>query len=127
MDYPELDILDDADEKMLRRLVEADKSKAGRMDVALYRAEQNSHEGAIIRRLDQAHMINVDYRGSNPIVLEVYAAGYSYVTEKNREAEAEKKRVRERKEDMRHDWRITAFSAVAGILGVVVGFFLGRL
>lgn len=71
-------------------------------------------------------MVNVIYRDGDPRVLEVYAAGYAYVKRKDDEAEAERKRIRERKEDKAHDWRISVFTAVAGIVGVVIGFFLGE-
>lgn len=66
--------------------------------------------------------------------------GLSFVGErypKNREEwesrykEWRKEKETERKEDKRHNWKITVFSvlgsAVGVVIGVVVGFFLGRI
>lgn len=120
MDYPELCILSDEDESMLRKLVDTDKKRDSQVGDYLYSVSRNNREGTLIRHLDQAHMLNVDYKKGDPNVLEVYAAGYSYVA-------AMERRKAERKEDMRHDWKISVFTAFAGITGVVLGFVLGRL
>ena len=127
MEYLDLDLLDDDDERMLRKLVEIDRKRKAQVSGYLYTASRNDREGTIIRHLDQAKMLNVTYFEGDPSVLEVYAAGYSYIAKKDKELEDERRRVEERKQDMRHDWKITAFSALAGILGVVIGFVLGRI
>lgn len=127
MDYPDLDILSNDDETMLRKLVDLDKNRKYQVGSTLYSVSRNSREGTLVRHLDQAHMLNVSYPNGDPSVLEVYTAGHSYLAAKEAELEAERKRVRERKEDKLHDWKISAFTAAVGVIGVVIGFLLGRI
>lgn len=125
-EYPDIIFLDADHEAMLRRLVDADR----RLDRAKRKAleigyARNGVEGAIVRHLDQAKMLNVMYHGGDPVVLEVYAAGYSYIEGRDKEIEAERRRRQERKEDMAHDWKISVFAAMAGIIGALGGTILG--
>lgn len=127
MNYPELEILDVDDEALLRKLVAMDRNKKQQVGEVLFSATRNSRNGTLVRHLDQAHMLNVGYTDGDPSVYEVYAAGYSYVATKDLEIKAEEQRRRERREDKWHNWRISVFSAVAGVIGVVIGFVLGRM
>ena len=122
MDYPDLDILANEEEQMLRRLIKHDRGRdrpTGHIDCFI----RESHDGAVARRLDQAKMVGAFYNNNQIVIGEVLAAGYSYIAKLDAEEQAEAKRQRERKEDKRHDWRISFFTAVAGIAGVVIGFF----
>lgn len=127
MNYPELEIPDVDDEALLRKLVAMDQNKNQQVGKVLFSATRNSRNGTLVRHLDQAHMLNVGYADGGPSVYEVYAAGYSYVATKDLEIKAEEQRRRERREGKWHNWRISVFSAVAGIIGVVIGFVLGRM
>ena len=128
--YPDIDVLDEEHEAVLRQLVEADRRRDHETKPALNLIyPRESAEGVIVRHLDQAKMINVVYYGGDPMVLEVYAAGFSFVKKRDDEAEAEKRRIQERKEDMRHDWKISVFTALVGVVaaigGTLFGYWLG--
>ena len=125
-EYPDIDFLDADHEAMLRKLTEADRKLDRNKKESLYFSfKRNSAEGAIVRHLDQAKMLNVIYRDGDPVVLEVLAAGYAHICRRDKEIVAEERRCQERKEDMAHDWKISVFTAVAGVVGALGGTMFG--
>ena len=129
LQYPDVDVLDAKHEEMLRELVDADRNREQGKHEPLGLYDRYSIEGALVRHLDQAKMLNVDYCNGNPMVIEVYAAGYSYVEKRDKETAAEERHRQERKEDKAHDWKISVFTALVGVLsalgGTMLGYWLG--
>ena len=124
--YPDVDVLDAEHEALLRALVDADRKRDPCKQKSLCLAyDRDSAEGTLVRHLDQAKMLNVVYYGGDPMVMEVYAAGYSYVEKRDREIESEERRRQERREDKAHDWKISVFTALVGVLAALGGTFFG--
>ncbi|ACV23665.1 Uncharacterised protein [Slackia heliotrinireducens] len=119
--------LSEYDERVLRRLIqiETQNRRDGKQEPLAY-VRRDTQAGASMRRLDQLGLIAAQYREGNPLVLEVLGLGYSYVSESDAEHADIARVERYRQEDRRHDIAISVLTAIIGIAGVVIGFFLGR-
>ena len=116
------------DEKVLRRLIqlETTRRQENRQGPLAY-VKRDTEAGAAMRRLDQMEMIGAIYKDGNPYVVEVLAKGYSYIGIVDAERAEISRMERHRKEDRRHDWLISVFVALIAMIGVVVGFLIGRV
>lgn len=123
--------LPDDEERMLRKLVQLDRSRKQHGSGYIFKASRNDPEGTLIRHLDQAGMISVLYRQLDIIVAEVLMHGYEHMSNKDTEIKNEAQRIRELKQSRRHDWAIaivpSAIKSIAPIVGTVIGTVVGYM
>lgn len=124
-DYPDIDTLPAADEMLLRSLIEMDCPERRESKFYIREVGADGSDKASIRRLGEAKMIDVKMFDGRSVVGTVYPKGYEYVTKRDEAAAAEERRIEERKEDMRHDWKISVFTALVGVLAALGGTFFG--
>lgn len=124
-EFPDIDLLDDEDEAMLRKIVDMQKAGERQNDFYILGYPVNSREGKSINRLGKAKMVCAGTGDGCWIAQDVYPAGLSYIRKIDEAAEAERRRQEERKEDKRHDWKISVFTALVGIAGALGGTILG--
>lgn len=115
------------DEKVLRRLIQLETARRqeGRQAPLAF-IKRDTEAGAAMRRLDQMGMIGALYKDGNPYVVEVLAKGYSYVGEVDAERSEIMREERHRQEDRRHDWFVSVFAVAVAMVGVIVGFLIGK-
>lgn len=124
-EFPDIDLLNDEDEAMLRKIVDMQKAGERQSNFYILGHPVNSREGESIDRLGKAKMISVGTGDGCRIAKSVYPAALSYIRKMDEAVEAERRRQEERKEDKRHDWKISVFTALVGIVGALGGTILG--